>query len=400
MSTSATKHHDVDIHDEVFLASRYDAFAQLRSACPVAHSNSHGGYWLLTRQADVRAAALDWRTYTSAVPGVTANPIITQRTTPQLPIELDPPQHSRYRALVNPVFTPERVEAVRPQIGRLARTLLDSIARQGKAELVADLCVPIAINSLAAFTDLPLQDSHLWIAWVQRMFNVHDRDDGAIATKEMGAYVDTLISERRRAPAGDFLSMLMAVEVDGHRLDDSQIHSFVTVLFGAGFETTADSLSIMLLWLFEHPGDVARLTADPALLPTAVEEFLRYASPIQVFGRNTTRDVVLHGCTIPKGDIVGLAFGSANHDADAFPEPDRVQLDRTPNRHLTFGAGPHLCAGAGVARMEMAVLLAALIEAEIGFQFDPGRPVEWKTRGDRNGLARLPVVVERSDMRS
>jgi cytochrome P450 len=347
----------LDIHDPAFAVDPFPAYTMLREQCPVLHSARYGEFWLLTRYDDVRRAATDWRSYTSSVVGVTAIPIITQRTEPQLPIELDPPLHSRYRALVNPVFSQERIDQLRPAVAAIATDLIDRLLDKGEGDLVADYAVPLSVRTLAEFTGLPRGDSDKWVAWIRRMFDVRDRADGARASQEFGAYIDELISARRNAPCGDFISLLMESEVEGHRLTDSEVHSFCTVQFGAGFETTADAISASLHYLAEHPIDRARLFSGPQFIPAAVEEFLRYVSPIQIFGRNATREIELHGQTITNGDVVALSFGSANHDPAAFPNPEHCVLDRAPNRHLAFGAGPHLCLGAPVARLEMTITL-------------------------------------------
>jgi cytochrome P450 len=389
---TAAQMDDVDIHDRAFVADPFGAFDHLRRECPVAHSSKHGGFWLLTRYDDVRSAALDWRSFTSSVVGVTAIPVITPRTQPQLPIEIDPPQHSRYRALVNHVFAPARVAAITPRIEAFIRGRLEAMATKGQADAVAEFCVPVAITSLAAFTDIPLADSERWVEWITRMFDVSDRERGAAASKELVAYVDALIAERRARPQDDFISTLISAEIDGERLDDLQIRSFMTVVFGAGFETTADALSLMLQWLAGNPDALAHL-ADPESIPLAVEEFLRHSSPIQIFGRNATKDMCLHGRDLSAGDIVALGFGAANHDPAVFESPEEMRLDRRPNRHLTFGAGPHLCAGASVARMEMAATLRMLIETGVSVRPDPDASPRLKTRGDRHGLASLPLLV-------
>lgn len=389
---SEAPREDVDIHAGGFVIDPPAAVAELRERCPVARSNRHGGFWLLSRYEDVRAAAVDWRTYTSSVPGVTAIPVITPRTEPMLPIELDPPEHSRYRALVNPVFAAERVAAMAPSIDAFARDRLEAIGAKGGGELVAEFCVPVSITALAAFTNVPLSDSDRWIGWIASMFDISDPVRGAQASAELGHYIDALIAERRSRPTGDFISTLIAAEIGGQRLSDRQIHSFVTVVFGAGFETTSDALSTMLLWVAENPEQAVRLRANPALFPSAIEEFLRFFAPIQIFGRNASHDIGLHGRHIPAGDIVALGFGGANRDPAVFPDADRCVLDRKPNRHLTFGAGPHLCAGAAVARMEMAAALKALAQTGFSYALDPDRPPRWKPRGDRRGLASLHIT--------
>ncbi|MCI0542086.1 MAG: cytochrome P450 [Verrucomicrobiales bacterium] len=385
-----------DIHDPTFAQNPYPAYAELRTKCPVMRSLLYGKFWLLSRYEDVKAAALDWKTYTSSVAGVTAIPIITPRTEPMLPIEVDPPLHSRYRALMAPTFAPARIEQMRPRLTALAVTLIEKILACPRGEivdLVSAYAVPLSIGTLAAFTGLPSRDADQWSGWINRMFDLRDRESGQQAAAEFGAYIDELIARRRGAPTDDFVSKLIASEVEGHRLTDREIHSFLTVTFGAGFETTQDAMSATLHHLAEHPADRQRMRTEPALIPFAVEEFLRYITPIQIFGRNTTRDTTLHGVTIPQGDIVALGFGSANHDPEHFPDPGQVILDRTPNRHLAFGAGPHTCLGAPVARLEMEVMLTEFLQRVPGWRVAPGDTVQWKPRGDRRGLARLPVVI-------
>ena len=389
--------HHVDIHDPAFAQNPYATYAELRSQCPVMRSLLHGKFWLLSRYEDVKQAALDWKTFTSSVVGVTAIPVITPRSEPQLPIELDPPLHSRYRALMAPVFSPTRVQELRPRIVALAAGLIESVLAtpDGEAvDLIGAYAAPLAIGTLAEFTNLPREDASRWETWIGRMFDVNDRAGGAAAAAEFGAYIDALIARRRAAPADDFVSTLIRAEVDGHRLTDAEIRSFLTVTFGAGFETTQDALGIALHHLAGHPAHRAALRANPALVPSAVEEFLRFASPIQIFGRNAARDVELHGVTVPRGDVVALGFGSANHDPAVFPEPEKIVLDRTPNRHLAFGAGPHFCLGAHVARLELTVTLEEFIRRVPAWRLSPAEPVAWKTRGDRRGLLRLPVSLE------
>lgn len=390
---SAHQIHDLDIHDPAFAFNPYPVYEQIRDECPALRSSYYGGIWLLTRYDDVRRAATDWRSFTSSVVGVTAIPVITHRTEPQLPIELDPPQHSRYRALVNPLFSQARIEQLRPRVQAIATELIDQFSARGQADLVTAYAVPLSVQTLAAFTGLPAEDAGLWVAWIHRMFDVRNPEDGARATGEFARYIDALIAARRAQPRDDFISALLAAEVDGQRLTDREIHSFCTVQFGAGFETTADALSITLHYLATHPADRTRLRDDPGLIAAAVEEFMRYSSPIQIFGRNATHDMELHGQLIRTGDIIGLSFGSANHDPTVFPEPERCVLDRSPNRHLAFGAGPHLCLGAPVARLELEITLREFARRVPHYALLPGARETWKTRGDRRGLASLPVLL-------
>jgi cytochrome P450 len=385
---------DFDIHEAGFVHNPYPAYDELRQTCPVVHSHRHGGYWLYTRYEDVKSAVLDWRSYTSSVVGVTAIPLITPRSEPQLPIELDPPLHSRYRALVNPVFSGERIVRLRPAVEAIVRRLTGELSRRREVDLVSEFSMPLSMETLAAFTGFPAADAPLWFEWIRRMFDVSDLSGRDAASRELGEYIDRLIAACHEQPGQDFISLLMRSEVDGHRLTDRELHMFCTTVFGAGFETTSDGLSGMFHYLAEHPADADRLRRQPELIPTAVEEFVRYISPIQIFGRNTVRDVEIHGRSIPAGDIIALSFASANHDPAVFAEPETCRLDRSPNRHLGFGAGIHLCLGAPVARLEMQAALEILLPGLPAFQLNNSRPAIWKTRGDRRGLASLPVLFE------
>jgi cytochrome P450 len=274
---------------------------------------AEGGLWMLSRYDDVRRAAMDWRTFTSSVVGVTAIPVIIPRTEPQLPIEIDPPLHSRYRALINPVFSADRVEALRPAITAIANRLIDGLLQASQPDAVTAYAAPLSLETLVEFTGLPREDTALWVSWLRRMFNPHDPQDVQRASVEYGQYIRELIAARKRSPTADFISRLLASEHEGHQLSENELHAFMTLLLGAGFETTADAISVTLLYLAEHPEARARLRAEPQLIPAAVEEFLRYVTPVQLLARNTTYDIELHGRVIPDGDVVGLGFGAANH---------------------------------------------------------------------------------------
>jgi len=383
----------LDPYDPTFMENRFKGYSELRDTCPLMHVDRYGGFWLLSRHDDVKQVATDWRTYTSTVVGVTAIPIISHRTEAQLPIELDPPLHGRYRRLMNPAFGDARMAELKPKIVAIAHRLIDAITERGRADLVEDFTIPFSVGTLFEFAGLPHEDTGLWVEWIRRMFNPDDPADSALAGTEQLAYLDALVAARAKEPSDDLISVLLASRVEGHHLTREEVRSFAQLMFTAGFETTSDGMSVTLHYLAQHPDDRRRLIADRGLIPTAVEEFLRYATPIQIFGRNTTKDVEFYGETIPQGDIVAVSYASANYDPAAFPEPDRCVLDRTQNSHFAFGAGPHLCAGAPVARLEMTVLLEEVIPRIPEYRVAPGAEVVWKHRGDRQGLASLPVVV-------
>ena len=384
-----------DHHDPAFVVDPYSIVDRVREEQPVLHSELYGGFWLLTRYEDVTHAALDYETYTSSVVGVTIIPPSQPRKYPQIPIELDPPVHTRYRALVSTLFSKSRVEALRPELEALARRLVEPVAARGHGDLVAEFAVPMSVGALGRFMDLPEEDQGKWVGWVRRMFEkaLTDPDDQRAAVREIEAYLDGLIAERRAEPREDFIGLLLESEVDGHRLTDDEVRGFGILMLIAGHETTAGAMGLSLLHLARNPEQRRWLFGDPALVPTAVNELLRFLSPVQVFGRNAARDIDIHGAHIPAGDVVALGYGAANHDPREFPSPGECILDRKPNRHVAFGHAHHLCLGANLARLEIAIMIETFAALLPDFELDPVQPHTWKARGDVRGLASLAVRV-------
>jgi cytochrome P450 len=384
-----------DHHDPAFVADPYSVVDRIREEQPVLHSERYGGFWLLTRYQDVRDAALDYESFTSSVVGVTIIPPSQPRNYPQIPIEFDPPEHTRYRSLVSALFSKGRVEALRPELEQLAVALVDPIARRGHGDLVTEFAIPMSVGALARFMNLPDEDQLKWVGWVRRMFEsaLTDPDDQRRAVQEIEAYLDALIAERRAEPRDDFLGMLLEAEVDGVRLTDTEVRGFGILMLIAGHETTSGAMSMSLLHLAGQPEQRRRLFGDPTLLPSAVNELLRFLSPVQVFGRNAAHDLELHGAHIPAGDVVALGYGAANHDPREFPDPGRCILDRRPNRHVAFGHAHHLCLGANLARLELSIMIETFAALLPEFELDAARPHSWKARGDVRGLRTLPAVV-------
>ena len=225
------------------------------------------------------------------------------------------------------------------------------------------------------------------------MIDARDPAGVAAAAGEFRTYIDGLIAERLERPGDDLLSGLLSATVDGHTLSLDEVRSFTTVVFGAGFETTADAISGLFQLLIERPDVLPYLRLHLERVPALVEEVLRLVTPIQIFGRNATLDLELCGRQAKAGDIVALGFGSANRDETVFPDPDSLDLQRETNPHLTFGAGVHLCLGAPVARMELELVVRAMLDGVGSLAMAPGATLEWKTRGDRRGLVRLDVAM-------
>lgn len=388
------------MHAPNFARNPYPTYEALRECCPVLHvdeyfpEHGNGGYWFVTRHEDVKTIVRDWRTYTSSVPGVTAIPMVVQRTYRQLPIEMDPPDHSIYRALISPVFRRTRVEEMHSTLSAIASDLVDRVLDEQHVDLVQSFAQPFSLRTLATFMELPTEDEWRWRAWVDRMFNsVRDLDDATLATSELHVYVEELIDQRLETPQDDFIGMLLESEVDGQRLSPEEVRAFMVVVLVAGHETSASAMAITLEYLARHPAVVRSLADRPELIRTAVEEFVRFSTPIQSFARNAGTSALLAGEDISAGDVVVVSFGSANRDPSAFDRADEVVLDRHPNRHLAFGSGPHLCVGAHVARLEMQVMLEQFSRRVNQIQLRDDHSVEWELRGDRRGIARLPVAV-------
>ncbi|OGO57525.1 MAG: hypothetical protein A2V85_13480 [Chloroflexi bacterium RBG_16_72_14] len=385
-----------DHHDPQFVRDPESVFGPIREEHPLLHSDLYGGFWLITRYDDVVAAALDHESFTSAVVGTTVIPPSQPRDHPLLPIELDPPEHTRYRALVNPLFAKPRIDVMRPELDALATRLLEPIARNGGGDVMAEFAHPMSLGSLARLMNLPEEDEERWFDWVERMFSsaLLDKDDQARAVRDAEAYIDGLIADRRREPRDDFLGTLLEAEVEGHRLSDLELRQFGVLMLLAGYETTSGTMGMSLLHLAQHPEQRAQLFGDAdGLAHMAVNELLRFVSPVQVFARNAARDVELHGQTIPAGDVVLLAYGAANHDPGAFEHPERCILDRHPNRHVAFGHGRHLCLGSNLARLELTIMIERFADLFPEFRVHPERPPTWKPRGDVRALASLHLIA-------
>ena len=382
-----------DHNDPDFVADPYPMYTTMRERCPVLRSDRYGGYWILSRHADVRDALLDWETFSSATPGTTTIPTSVRRTFNEIPLEVDPPEQTRYRAIVNPWFSKNTCERLEPQIRRIATDLIDGFAGDQECDLVQQFALPLVARSLAVFLHMPESEAEQWIEWMEGIFHgrLNDPARADRCSRELIQYLDDLAVDRRRSPRDDYFGMLATATFDGRPLTDLEIRGYTVVTFTAGHETTVNGIGNSLWYLSEHPDDRARLIAEPGLLPRAIEEFLRFMSPIQVLGRNATRDVELHGETIHDGDLVAVSYGSANRDERVFENPDRCIIDRHPNRHLAFGTGPHACLGAHLARLEMRVALQEMLHRFPDLRVAGPERLVPTPHGDLRGFWSLPA---------
>ncbi|KPI15348.1 Linalool 8-monooxygenase [Actinobacteria bacterium OK074] len=311
---------------------------------------------------------------------------------------MDPPDHTRLRSLVQQAFTPRVVERLRPRVHALVETALDAAAERGETDLMADYAGPLPATVLAELLGIPAADQELFRHWTMTLIETIDpvshhlvSDAGTQAQASLERYLADVIAERRLAPQPDLISSLVAAEEAGERLSGKELRDMCILLTIAGLETSANLIGNGINALLDHPDQAARLRAEPGLITTAVEELLRFDSPIQVSGRVPVEDVEVDGKLLRKGQMVGIMLGGANRDPDAFAEPGRLDLARTPNNHLAFGRGLHFCLGAPLARVEGAIAIAALNSRFPGLS----RAGEPKRRHNVHvrGLATLPVKL-------
>lgn len=382
----------------------FPLFRRLRDDHPVYH-NPRLRFWALSRYADVRDAAADHATFANAVdhyPDPQGDP---SELMPRWMMDfglfyMDPPRHDHLRRLVSRTFTPGRVAALEPVVRELARSLLRDVVDAGRAEIVHDYAAPLATQVIGALLGVPEADRWQFRLWAEK---IEQRDPATpvdVAQKEQAetvaairAYMAELVAERRRSPRDDLLSALTRAEEDGRRLDDAQVVDLGYQLMVAGNDTTAAMISNGTLRLAEFPDQRRRLIDAPALVPNAIEEMTRYDSPtVQSPPRIATRDVELHGRTIPAGSAVVLIWMSANHDERQYADPERFDVGRTLGRHMGFGHGLHVCLGAHLARLEGRIAFEELLHAMPEYAIE-GEPVRWASTWLRP-IGRLDVSFD------
>jgi cytochrome P450 len=316
---------------------------------------------MLSRADDVDAALMDWRTFSSAKGTL----IDTDATLlPPNMFNMDPPRHDELRSTLARVLTPVRVAALEGQLRRSAQELIDGFKGKGAFDASTDLSQLIPTLTMCELMDLPTSARTTFLKWNLDTLGGSDFTDEAAlnAYAEMGAYWEGLVAERKADPGDDLISQILQNQTPGIELSDEEIAGFCSLLHDASQNTTMNMISNAIIELARAPEERRKLVADPGRWPAALEELLRFISPVQGLARATTRDVEMHGVTIPKGDQVLLLYGSANHDETVFPNPDVLDLDRDVRSHWTFGHGIHFCLGNAVARLETRVTLEVLLD--------------------------------------
>jgi hypothetical protein len=316
---------------------------------------------------------------------------------------MEPPEHTRLRRLVSAAFARGHVERLRPWVQDLADSLVDVLVERsgGTAEVdvLSGMAEELPVAVIAELLGVPQADRPLLRPWSNAIVKMYEygrteavEDAAERAAAEFVAYLRDLAAERRRAPGEDLLTHLVTVrDSDGDRLTEDELVTTCVLLLNAGHEATVNVSGNGLLALLEHPGQLARLRADPDLLPTAIEELMRFDSPLQLFERTATEDVEVGGVTVRRGQKVAALLGAANRDPAVFPDPDVLDVGRGENPHISFGAGVHFCIGAPLARVELQASFGALLRRTSDLQL--ARPAQRRPEFVIRGLAELPVVL-------
>ena len=406
MPTAASGDFDTDLLTPVYLADPYPSYTALRATTPVFFSQRLNA-WVLTRYQDVHRALKDSRLVSSRRVSSYAKQLSTELRPQLQPLfdqfdtwigNMDPPDHTRLRRLVNAAFTTPMVQAMRGEIERLIEELFATIDSDQTIDFVHDFAYPLPAIVIGRMLGVPREAGQQLIGWSNALtaYSGTGQADSQIAqaasqaATDLSALFDELARERRAAPRNDLLSQLVQVEDQGNRLSHRELLGMCGFLMVAGHETTMALLANGLLALLRHPTQLQRLRENPAEIPSAVEELLRYDSPIQHQTRSAAETLEIGGQRIRAGDRVMPFLGAANRDPDQFARPDDLDLRRSPNPHLAFGLGPHYCLGAPLARLEAELAFGALLRRWKKIELVDAQPPFRQHTSQRNPL-RLQV---------
>ena len=364
----------------------FPLYQQMRQHDPV-YKDPRRQNWNIFRYDDVQRTLSDWKTFSSEFSkghqGNAAMPFAASM------ISSDPPRHRQLRSLVTQAFTPKAVEALGPRIGEIVKAQLDQVMDQGEMDIIHDLGIPLPVTVIAELLGIPSADRERFKHWsdvVVGLANFGENFDPAqfmnADVLEMSQYFFNMIMERRQTPGEDLISGLLAANIDGEQLNEIELLGFCALLLVAGNETTTNLIGNAMLTFAEQPEAWHMLRNNPDLLDSAIEEVLRFRSPVQAMFRLTCEEVEMAGETIPANARVVAWIGSANHDESQFPEPECFEIEREPNRHLAFGHGIHYCLGAPLARLEAGIALREMLERFRTFK------IPWETE-----LEPLPSLI-------
>ena len=395
----------------------YAWFAEKRQNSSVWFDES-SGCWHVFRYADIHRILADYTLFSSERPrrffarSDAADGTPAREANASL-ISMDPPQHRQYRNLVSAAFTPRAIANLKDRITTIAQELLDQVRPAGRMDFVTDFAYPLPTIVIAEMLGVPTSDRPQFKRWADALLSQQLNDaeffrpqeerraNPALqrlsqSFEEMHDYFEQVLEERSRQPRSDMMSSLLAAEIEGQRLNREEVISFCILLLLAGHVTTTNLLSQAIRCFDEHPEALEQVRSRPELMPDAIEEVLRYASPVWRLIRTARQEVEIAGTTLPKGAIIFCWLASANRDEAQFPDPERFDIQRTPNKHVAFGYGIHFCIGAPLSRLEAAVALPMLIKQLPDLQLDRSLPLEVYEGRALFGFKHLPVVFKPS----
>ncbi len=351
-------------------------FTKLRQQHPVFRWERTGGlpFWAITKYEDIVAISKDPTRFISERRLVLQNRPEEEDLFPKTLIQMDPPKHTDYRKAMSRRFTPGKMRHLHQDIEKIAGEIVDGLlsrGREGECDFVHEVSAPLPIAVIAWMLGVPKADWRLLFDWTNRTIGATDpefqqpgktsQETALEAMAELFTYFTELVAEKRRNPCDDLVTAFAHMEVNGERIPEIDVMTWCLIIVIAGNETTRNATSGGLLAFVENPGEMRKVQANPGLMPSAVEELVRWTSPIIHFARTATEDVELRGQTIHKGDALGVFYPSANRDEDIFEDPGTFRVDRSPNRHIGFGVGEHDCLGAHVARLELEMVFKHLL---------------------------------------
>lgn len=380
-----------DYHDPELGTDPYPVYAELRQRCPIHRSPAYGGHWVISKYEHAHAAFQDPGLFSSGI--VSIPPELGQQR-PLIPEQLDPPEHARYRRLLNPAFSIERLSKLDGFIRQRCRELLASYAESGGGDFISAFAKPYPVSIFLELLGLPQDRMEEFVGYSDRIIHgFHDDPDGELrimAGMEVYVAFAQLIDARMNEPRDDLVSLLVHSQLDGDQLTDEEVLDICFLLFIAGLDTTTAALGQSFLHLSQHPADQQRLRDDPDVIPAAVEELVRYESPVSI-ARIATRDADFFGCPIKQGDWVLILTGSANRDEDEFDRADEVDFDRRA-KHLGFGSGVHRCLGMHLGRLQVRVAIEEFHRLISDYQLADPAAVR-RHAGPIGGIDYLPLSV-------
>ena len=377
-------HHDPALtHDNV-----YQVYEHLRQECPMERSDRYSGFWVVSRYADIVMALMDPVTFSSAE-GVHLPRQEGQQKS--IPIDYDPPMHTRYRKIFNDALNLRLIRSREPYIRSVIVQLLAPLAARGGGELVSELAIQLPIRVVSGMLGLKEDTISRIRTITEKLWMTFGKERDPAPLRELLALLMDEVNTRRTHPQNDLITQFVTLTIEGRLLTDEELLSILAGFVVAGHETTMNATGNLLYYLAERPGEQARLRQEPDRIPSLIEESLRYDNPTHLFARTVTGETTLSGIKMKQGDKVVLLYASGNRDPHQFEHADQFQPERNPKHHLAFGRGIHLCPGATLARTELRILLEELLNAHPPFQLAGEAVWSHMEGGHHMGVARLPV---------